>query len=95
MFRVEKSHEAIAIGQPVKVFVNGKPSGRGFVVPAASVLRGMNGLPIVWVKEEAERFEPRTVKTAPLDGKNVLITAGLKADMRIVTDGATLLNQVR
>lgn len=95
MFRVEYSPEPIAIGQPVKVHISEKPNGRGIVAPAASVVRGVNGLPIVWVKAEAERFEPRPVKTAPLDGKNVVITAGIMPDMRIVTDGVTLLNQVR
>lgn len=95
LFRLTEGLDQVAIGQPVKVVIKGTPSGKGFVAPSASIVRGANGLPIVWVKADAERFEPRTVQTAPLDGKNVVITAGLKADMRIVTDGVTLLNQVR
>lgn len=95
MFRVKDMPEPIAVGQPVKVFVSGKAAGKGFVVPSASIVRGANGLPTVWVKADAERFEPLLVHTVPLDGQNVVITEGIKADMRVVTDGVTLLNQVR
>jgi membrane fusion protein, heavy metal efflux system len=49
----------------------------------------------VWVKTAPERFEPRTVTTAPLDGISVTVTAGLKAGDRVATQGATLINQVR
>jgi membrane fusion protein, heavy metal efflux system len=49
----------------------------------------------VWIKTDAERFEPQLVKLTPLDGQNVVVTAGLKVDRRVVTDGVTLLNQVR
>jgi hypothetical protein len=35
------------------------------------------------------------VKTAPLDGDHVLISAGLKPKDRIVVSGANLLSQVR
>jgi cobalt-zinc-cadmium efflux system membrane fusion protein len=38
---------------------------------------------------------PRVVTTAALDGATVAVTAGLQADERVVTHGATLLNQVR
>ncbi|MDO9384597.1 MAG: efflux RND transporter periplasmic adaptor subunit [Hyphomicrobiaceae bacterium] len=95
LFRLTEGLDQIAIGQPVEVVIKGTPSGKGFVAPSASIVRGSNGLPIVWVKADAERFEPRTVQTAPLDGQNVVVTAGVKGEMRIVTDGVTLLNQVR
>ena len=48
------------------------------------------------MKTEPERFEPRTVRYEPLDGQRVVIVlAGLKPDVRVVTEGATLLNQIR
>jgi hypothetical protein len=31
----------------------------------------------------------------PLDGESLVVTSGLEADMRVVTDGVALLNQVR
>ena len=47
------------------------------------------------MKTEPERFEPHTVRYEPLDGQRVVVLAGLKPDLRVVTDGATLLNQIR
>jgi hypothetical protein len=47
------------------------------------------------LKSEPERFEPHTVRYEALDGQRVVVTAGLKADVRVVTEGATLLNQIR
>jgi cobalt-zinc-cadmium efflux system membrane fusion protein len=95
MFRVTGAMDGLSIGQPVRVLLSTTRAARGFVVPASSIVRGPSGLPIVWVKTEAERFEPQTVRTQPLDGNSVVVTAGLKPDMRVVTEGVTLLNQVR
>ena len=50
---------------------------------------------IVWVKQEPERFVPKVVSVQPLDGANVAVTAGLAAGDKVVTLGATLVNQVR
>ena len=47
------------------------------------------------VKTAPERFEPRSITTEALDGVNVVVTSGLKAEDRIATQGATLINQVR
>lgn len=94
-FRLPKSQEGLSIGMPVKVVLQSSTKVDGFILPASAIVRGQTGLPIVWVKTEPERFEPQTVKVEPLDGKSVLVTAGLKEDLRIVTDGVTLLNQVR
>jgi cobalt-zinc-cadmium efflux system membrane fusion protein len=95
MFRVKAGTDSLSIGQPVRVVLSSTHVVKGLVVPSSSIVRKPNGLPIVWVKTDAERFEPQTVKTEPLDGSNVVITAGLKPDMRVVTEGVTLLNQVR
>jgi cobalt-zinc-cadmium efflux system membrane fusion protein len=95
MFRVSGTTDGLAIGQPVRVFLKSNRPAKGFAVPSASIVRGQNGVPIVWVKADAERFEPHIVKTEVLDGQHVVVTAGLKPDMRVVTEGVTLLNQVR
>lgn len=94
-FRMPKSQEGLSIGMPVKVVLQSSARVDGFVLPASAIVRGPTGLPIVWVKTEPERFEPLTVKVEPLDGKSVVVTAGLKDALRVVTDGVTLLNQVR
>lgn len=95
MFKVAGPVRQLSIGQPVRVILRTAGKTAGFVVPASSVVRGNNGLPLVWVKAKAERFEPQSVKVAPLDGDRVVVTAGLKSNQRVVTDGATLINQVR
>ena len=94
-FKLRGENSDLAIGMPVKVVVQSSTAVDGFILPASAVVRGQTGLPIVWVKTEPERFEPQTVKVEPLDGLSVVVAAGLKEDMRIVTDGVTLLNQVR
>ena len=94
-FRVTGRHEELSVGMPVKVVLQSTAKVDGFILPASAIVRGATGLPIVWVKTEPERFEPLTVKVEPLDGRSVVVVAGLKVDMRVVTEGVTLLNQVR
>ena len=86
---------ALAVGQPVKVFVQTKGKVKGIAVPLASLMKNPSNQTVVWVKTAPEKFEPRVVTTEPLDGANVAVTAGLKTGDRVVTQGATLVNQVR
>ena len=85
----------LALGQPVRVFVQSEDKVEGVQVPLASLLRNRANQTIVWVKESPERFVPRTVTFVPLDGTSVAVTSGLKAGDRVATQGATLINQVR
>lgn len=85
----------LAIGQPVRVFVQSTDKVDGVQVPAAALLRNPANQTIVWVKESPERFAPRVVTAVPLDGTSVAITSGLKPGDRVATQGATLINQVR
>jgi hypothetical protein len=85
----------LALGQPVRVFVQTKQKVQGLAVPVASLLKNPANQTIVWVKTAPERFEPRTVTTEPLDGVSVAVTSGLKAGDRVATQGATLINQIR
>jgi cobalt-zinc-cadmium efflux system membrane fusion protein len=95
-FRAEgKALAGLAVGQPVKVFVQSKTKVKGIAVPASSLMKNPSNQTIVWVKTAAEKFEPRIVTVEPLDGVNVTITSGLKAGERVATQGATLINQVR
>jgi membrane fusion protein, heavy metal efflux system len=84
-----------AVGQPVRVYVQTKDKVKGMAVPVASLLKNPANQTIVWVKTGAERFEPRTVTTEPLDGVNVAVVTGLQAGDKVATQGATLINQVR
>jgi cobalt-zinc-cadmium efflux system membrane fusion protein len=85
----------LAVGQPVKVFVQTRSKVQGIAVPLASLMKNPSNQTIVWVKTAPERFEPRVVTTEPLDGVHAAVTSGLKAGERVVTQGATLVNQVR
>ncbi len=86
---------ALAVGQPVQVFVQGRTLVQGIAVPVAALMRNPANQTIVWVKTAPERFEPRVVTTTPLDGVRVAVTSGLQPGDRIATQGATLINQVR
>jgi cobalt-zinc-cadmium efflux system membrane fusion protein len=85
----------LAVGQPVRVFVQTKQKVKGVAVPVASLMKNPANQTVVWVKTAPERFEPRSITTEALDGVNVAVTSGLKAGDRIATQGATLINQVR
>jgi hypothetical protein len=94
-FKVAQTSPNLSIGQPVTVILQSTVELSGIVLPAASIVRAPSGLSMAWVKTEPERFEPHTVRYEALDGQRVVVTAGLKADVRVVTEGATLLNQIR
>ena len=85
----------LAVGQPVRVFVQTRDKIKGIAVPVASLMKNPANQTVVWVKTAPERFEPRAVTTEALDGLTVVVTSGLKAGDRIATQGATLINQVR
>jgi len=79
----------------VTVIANVATQESGFALPRTAVVRTPNGGSAVWDHVSAERFVPRPVRLQPLDGGNVLVLAGVKAEQRIVVQGADLLNQVR
>lgn len=86
---------SLAVGQPLRVFVQTRSAVKAIAVPAASVLKNPSNQNIVWVKAASERFEPRVVTTEVLDGVSVAVTSGLKAGDRVATTAATLINQIR
>jgi hypothetical protein len=94
-FRVTQVSPSLSIGRPVTVILQSTVELKGIVLPASSVVRASSGLWAVWVKTEPERFEPHVVRHEPLDGQRVVVLAGLKPDLRVVTEGATLINQIR
>ncbi len=59
-------------------------------VPLAAVVQEY-GRSVVFVEVGPGRFERRTVTTGPRSGDLVAVLAGLKADERVVVDGAMLL----
>ncbi|MFM9848732.1 MAG: efflux RND transporter periplasmic adaptor subunit [Hyphomicrobiaceae bacterium] len=94
-FKVVQGPPNLSVGRPVTVILQSTAEVSGILLPAASVVRASSGLAMVWVKTDAERFEPHTIRYEALDGQRVVVTAGLKPELRVVTEGATILSQVR
>lgn len=67
----------------------------GYVLPLEAVVRGPSNQSIVWVKHDPERFEPRLVIYTAISADKVSVTSGLAERDRVVTFGASLINQVR
>ena len=85
----------LRVGQLVTVLAETEAAQQGLALPRSAVLRGPSGVAIVYEHSSAERFRPHEVRTESLDGARVLVVAGLKPGLRIVTQGAELLNQIR
>ena len=93
-FRIDAAGD-LRVGDRVTVFAETADVTTGIAAPREAVIRGPNGEDIVFVHIAPELFEPRAVRTEPLDGGRVIIVAGVAAGDRVVTQGAELLNQLR
>lgn len=85
----------LALGQPVTVIASLTQRVPGYVFPAQAVTRNAANETVVWVKSGAERFVPQPVRVQPLDAQTVVVTQGLRADQRVVVQGASLMAQIR
>lgn len=85
----------LLLGQTLKLWVQTRSQIQGLAVPAAALLRNPANQAMVWVKTAPERFEPRVVQVQVLDGASVAVTAGLQDGDRVVSEAASLLNQIR
>lgn len=85
----------IAIGESVRVSVQTKQKREGIAIPLSAIVKNPSNQDIVWVVDHAETYVPRVVRFTPLDGARVLVIEGVKADERVVVEGAPLINQVR
>lgn len=95
LFRIEvAAARPLAVGQVVKVMAPLQAREAGVAVPATAVAR-VGSEDVVWVHAAAERFVPRRVVVAPLDGVRVRVVSGLAGGERVVAQGAQALAQVR
>lgn len=94
-FAVKPPLPPLSVGQPVKVFVQTRQAIRGIPVPQGSVMKNSAGETIVWVHTSAERFMPKKVKMQVVDANTITVLEGLQDGDRVVTQGATLLTQIR
>ncbi|MCU7555405.1 efflux RND transporter periplasmic adaptor subunit [Alteromonas sp. ASW11-19] len=91
----DDSAAPLLLGQPVTVIAPVDSSINGLVLPAKALVKNSANLPVVWIKVSAERFMPQAVRYQTLGENEIVVIAGLGADNRVVTAGASLLNQVR
>lgn len=92
---IDANSKGLRVGQLVTVLASTGEKAHGLSVPRTAVLRGANGQTVVFEHTSAERFEPRIVRTEPLDADRVLVLDGLAPGKRVVVQGAELLNQIR
>ncbi|HYE52645.1 MAG TPA: HlyD family efflux transporter periplasmic adaptor subunit [Azospirillaceae bacterium] len=95
LFEIEEPVPGMGAGTPVRVHVQTEAAVEGMVLPRDALVRGGDGLPMVWDHASPQRFVPRPVRFQPLDGGNVVVLGGVEPGARIVTQGAALLSQVR
>ena len=94
-FRIDDAMGSLRVGERVTVFAQTASVTKGIAAPREALIRGANGEDIVFVHVAPELFEPRAVRTEPLDGGRVIIVAGIAASDRVVIQGAELLGQLR
>jgi len=94
-FRVLNAPKGLSVGKPVTVIVRHADTIAGIPVPAGSVIRDGDGRSVVWERMTAETFLPRQVRAVRVAGDIMVVQSGLADGARVVTEGATLLNQVR
>lgn len=95
LFRITNRNAAVAVGQPVKVFVRTRQGIKGAAAPRMALTKVGAGETAVWIHTEAERFVARRIRHQSLDAANIAVIDGLHDGDRVVTVGAGLLSQVR
>jgi membrane fusion protein, heavy metal efflux system len=99
-FAVDDPDANLSVGSLVSVLIGvaGGQAGNaesGIVLPRSAVVRDTSNQDIVWIHSQPELFSSVPVRIRPIDGDKVLVASGLDGKMRVVTDGANLLNEVR
>jgi len=95
LFRVVQAPFDLTLDAPATVFVTLTSQVSGIVVPRTALVQQTNGESTVFVKTGAMTFQSRTVRAQPLDATNAVVAAGLEPGLRIVSERASLLAQIR
>lgn len=94
-FAVTEGAQGLRLNQPVTVFAETAARAKGVAVPRAAITRAANGQSVVFVKEGPERLAQRVVAIEPVGADRVIVTDGVAAGERVVTQGAQLIAQIR
>lgn len=95
-FEIAQPTTRTTINKPVTVVVRTRDKTiSGIKLPRSSISRTTDGRHVLWERRTAETFIQHHVQMVGLDGENVLVTSNLSPRMRVVADGAAILNQIR
>lgn len=94
-FAIRSPTPPLNVGQPVEVVLQTRQSLNGIRVPQTSVSKNASGENTIWIHASAERFVPRRVTIQPLDAGRIAVLSGVHGGERVVTQGASLLAQIR
>lgn len=83
----------VALGQSVRVFLDGDTNARALSVPLAAVQRGANGATGVWVVDSARHLHLAPVRLGAWDEDRVPVLSGLRANDWVVAAGGHLLRE--
>ncbi len=95
LFALEGELSPLPIDTKVEVLADQPLQQPAVLLPREAVVRGSDGSEQVWLHHRAEGFQARRVEWQPHDGEQIAITRGLDGGERVVTQGATLLGQIR
>ena len=95
LFRIKTKDAPVAVGQPLKVIAGTRRQHTGALLLRGALVKTGAGEAAVWVRDGAERFLSRRVTVESHDAATVAVVNGLKNGDRVVTEGASLLSQVR
>ena len=94
-FRPLADMPPLLVGALFDIRLQTHESVEGLPVPRDALLSAPAGADAwVWVRTDAERFEPRRVETQSADEHSVLVVSGLQAGDRVVSRGAGLLAMI-
>lgn len=94
-FKIDDPNQSLSVGSIVSVVINTNGKRKGIIVPRSAVMRDTSGESIVWEHKGPESFVAVPVRVEPINGDDVLVVAGLKPNMRIVSTSADLLTEIR
>jgi hypothetical protein len=94
-FQIENADADLSVGSLVTVLIGTTGEQPGVILPRSAVVRDTAGQEIVWQHPHPEGFTAVPVRITPIDGETVMVSAGLAPNMRVVVEGADLLNEVR
>lgn len=93
LFGLSNQEGALRIGESVSVFVYENTNSANHFVPN-SALNEINGKPVVFVKESAEKFRVVYVSAGRDNGIYTEILAGLKDGEKVITEGTYQIKMI-